>query len=256
MTDDRPARTAPVLATSNDQPCSNRLLAALKPDDYALLASHLEFVELPRLRKLEHAGRRIEHVHFFCSGIASVVSVQQATSIEVGIVGNEGMSGGPIVVGDHQSPYQTYMQVAGTALRVPADHLASAFNHSRSLHLACLRFNQAFLIQATQTAVSNARATIEERLARWLLMAHDRVGSNNIPLTHEFLAMMMGAGRPGVTEAIHALAQKGLLRGERGSVLVIDREGLVERAGDYYGVPEREYERLLGRQAAAEQESA
>ena len=236
----------PTLVASNDQPGTNRLLAALAPDDYALLLPHLEFVELPRLRRLEVPMRRIEHIHFFYSGIASVVSVHATASIEVGIIGNDGMSGLAVLNGNQQWPYQVYMQVAGSAQRIAAEHLTRAFAQSQSLHAMCLRFNQAFLLQATQTAVCNARGTIEERLARWLLMTHDRVGSDNIPLTHEFIAMMMGAGRPGVTEAIHALAQKGLIRGERGMIVMLDREGLTERAGPFYGVAEREYERLLG----------
>jgi CRP-like cAMP-binding protein len=245
MASEIPTRTRPTLVSSNDHQ-GNRLLGALEPDDFALLAPHLELIDLPRLKKLELPSRRIEHAYFFGSGIASIVSVQAAASVEVGIIGCEGMTGGPIINGNSHSPYQAYMQVAGAGHRIAAEHLTGAFGQSRSLHAMCLRFNQTFLIQATQTAVSNARATIEERLARWLLMAHDRVPSHQIPLTHEFLAMMMGAGRPGVTEAIHALASKGLIRGERGMVVMIDRDGLIERAGAYYGLPEREYERLLG----------
>jgi CRP-like cAMP-binding protein len=224
----------------------NRLLSALEPADYALLAPRLEHVELPRLTKLEAPLRKIEHAYFLETGIASIVSVQKTASVEVGIIGCEGMTGLAVVNGNDRTPYQTYMQVSGTAFRISAADLADAFHNSRSLHHTCLRFNQVFMVQATQTAVANARATIEERLARWLLMAHDRVPSHDIPLTHEFLALMMGAGRPGVTEAIHALAQKGLIRGERGMVVLIDRDGLIERAGSHYGLPEREYERLFG----------
>jgi CRP-like cAMP-binding protein len=163
------------------------------------------------------------------------------------------MTGFAVVNGNDRSPYQTYMQVAGEAQRLSVEGLREAFGRSRSLHHACLRFSQSFMIQVTQTAVSNARATIEERLARWLLMACDRVQSDEVPLTHEFLAMMMGAGRPGVTEAVHALASKGLIRGERGIVVIIDRKGLLERAGIFYGVAEREYRRLLGQPLGTEQ---
>jgi CRP-like cAMP-binding protein len=128
---------------------------------------------------------------------------------------------------------------------MPVHHLRRAMEQSRRLHNVLLRYSQAFMIQTSQTAVSNARATIEERLARWLLMAHDRTPDDNLALTHEFLALMMGSGRPGVTEAVHALAGKGLIRGERGNIVVLDRPGLIERAGAYYGVPEQEYARLL-----------
>lgn len=203
-------------------------------------------MSLRRSAKLEFPNRRIEHIYFLDSGMASVVSLQGKTTVEVGIIGREGVTGLPVINGNDRSPYSTFIQVAGEARRMPADTFRGLLDHA-PLRRLFSRWAQAFMIQTTQTAVANARATIEERLARWLLMAHDRSDNDEIALTHEFLSLMMGAGRPGVTEAMHALAKKGLVRGERGTIFVLDRDGLIERAGPYYGVPEAEYDRLLPR---------
>jgi CRP-like cAMP-binding protein len=108
-----------------------------------------------------------------------------------------------------------------------------------------LRYVQAFMVQTAHTAVANARATLEERLARWLLMAHDRTDDDELPLTHEFLSLMMGTRRPGVTEAMHVLTSHGLIKPERGMIRMLDREGLKERANGFYGIPEAEYKRLM-----------
>jgi CRP-like cAMP-binding protein len=168
-------------------------------------------------------------------------------TVEVGIIGREGMTGLAVLNGSDRSPYSTFMQVGGAGHRMSAHTLRRLLEHT-GLRSAFSRWAQAFMIQATQTTVANARATIEERLARWLLMSHDRVDGDELALTHEFLSLMMGAGRPGVTEAVHALSRKGLIRGGRGMIVILDRDGLLERAGSFYGTPESEYERLLGGQ--------
>lgn len=237
-----------VIAKAPEQ-FANRLLAALAPSDRALLAADFEPIELPRLMKLEHPGRRIEHVYFPESGVVSMVSVQDRIQVEVGLIGNEGMTALDVVNGGDRAVYSTYIQIAGRAQRMPAARLRKIVDERESLRRVLMRYAQSFIVQVTQTAVANARATIEERLARWLLMAQDRVESDEIYLTHEFLAIMMGAGRPGVTAAVHVLAQKGMVQGERGRVRILDRDALVEHAGPYYGLAEKEYERLLGPQS-------
>jgi CRP-like cAMP-binding protein len=234
------------MASSNTRVFRNRLLAALTPADLARLAPHLVPITVPRRDKLELPNRRIETVYFLESGIASVVAASEPdTEVEIGIIGDEGMTGGAILHGSDRSPYSTYMQVGGDAHQIEAAILRDAAEASATLRTIFLRFSQAFLLQISQTAICNARATIEERLARWLLMAHDRLHSDEIPLTHEFLSLMMGARRPGVTEAINILSRKGLLSGGRGVITITDRPGLESRAGQYYGVPEKEYDRLL-----------
>jgi CRP-like cAMP-binding protein len=221
------------------------LLAALPSQSFALLAPHLQAVDLPRRANVEVPNRKITHIYFPETGIASIVaSSADRAQVEVGIVGREGMTGVAVAHGSDRSPYSVYMQVEGAGHRIEVAVLHDAMaNGGRSIFLA---FAQSLLLQVSETAVANARATISERLARWLLMVRDRVDSDEIPLTHEFLAMMMGARRPGVTEAIHELARRGLIAGARAKIVILDRRGLEETAGRYYGVPERELKRLLG----------
>lgn len=226
-------------------PSVNRLLAALAPMDRARLTPELQMVPLARLAKLEFPDRHIEHIYFFESGIASVVSVHGASMVEVGVIGHEGMSGIPVINGNDRSPYSTFMQVAGSGQRIVARRLHDMIDGNTSLRTVFARFAQTFLIQTSQTAVANARATIEQRLARWLLMSHDRVAGDVLPLTHDFLSVMMGVGRPGVTSAVHALANRGFIVGGRGQVTIADRSGLLAHAGEYYGLAESEYDRLM-----------
>ncbi|HEX4303366.1 MAG TPA: Crp/Fnr family transcriptional regulator [Rhizomicrobium sp.] len=215
-------------------------------EELAALQSELSEVDLPRRTQLEIPNKKIEHVYFMESGIASVVAVQGArTEVEVGIIGWEGITGLSILHLGRQSPYSVYMQVAGSAQRTSVAVLRQLMERSIESRRLLLCFAQSFLVQTSETAVANARATIEDRLARWLLMAQDRVESDVIPLTHEFLSLMMGARRAGVTEAIHELTHRGMIVAARGKITVLDRKGLEQRAGVYYGVPEKELRRLL-----------
>ena len=151
----------------------------------------------------------------------------------------------PVIFGDHRSPHQVFIQVPGNGYRLAASALREAMQKSTTLQPLLLKYAQAFMIQSTHTAIANARGSIEQRLARWVLMAQDRIAGNELPLTHEFLSMMLAVRRPGVTEALHELAQRGLIRHHRGTITVTDREGLIEKAHALYGVPEAEYRRLL-----------
>jgi CRP-like cAMP-binding protein len=223
----------------------NRLLASLPQSDLEILSEHMKFVSLPRRTQLELPNKAIEYVYFVESGIVSIVASTPGSEIEIGVVGREGMTGHSAVHLSDRSPYGAYMQVEGTAQRVASNAVRDLVCRSDAGRQLFLGFTRAFMIQTSETAVANARATILERLARWLLMAHDRVESNEIPLTHEFLAMMMGTRRPGVTEACHELARQGLIDNTRGKIIVIDREGLERFASRYYGVSENEYTRLV-----------
>ena len=225
----------------------NRLLSALAPRDLALLQPHLEAVALPLRYPLETANKKIEHIYFLERGIGSVVAGSKAgRDAEVGIIGCEGVTGLPVVFGNHRSPHAVYIQVAGDGHRTPAAVLRSAMTQSATLQARLLKFAQAFMIQTTHTAIANARGKLVERLARWVLMADDRIDGNQLPLTHEFLSLMLGVRRPGVTEALRALTEAGLVRADRGLIVVRDRKGLIQQAGGFYGVPEAEYQRLLG----------
>ena len=195
--------------------CPNRLLASLSLKDLALLQPHLRPVDLPLRKVLEEPNKPIRDVYFIESGIASVVA-GDGNPIEVGLIGREGMSGVNIVLGDDRSVNRTFIQAEGTALRLKARDLRLAMEKSPTLRLALLRYAQVFSVQVTQTAVANGRAKLESRLARWLLMAHDRFDHGPFPFTHQFLALMLGVRRPGVTVALHFLEGYGLIKATRG----------------------------------------
>jgi CRP-like cAMP-binding protein len=225
----------------------NRLLAALSPTDLALLQPHLNFLAVAVRHEIERPNRRIDAVYFMEAGIASVVAVQaDETQVEVGLVGPEGMTGTAVVLGGEQTPHSTYIQVAGEAQWIKADELRKAMRTSDSLHALLLKYVQVFMVQTTHTAIANARAQIDRRLARWILMAHDRTGDKSLPLTHEFLALMLGVRRPGVTEALQSLKRQKLIDTGRNQIVVLNRNGIEKMAGHSYGVPEKEFRRLIG----------
>ena len=236
-----------VLAPGKHSPSRNRLLSVLSDDDFALLQPHLRPVTLPLLYDLERPNRKIEMVYFMEAGIASIVAVQSdGIRVEVGLVGREGMSGVAVVLGGAQSPHSTYIQVAGEGQRIKASELRNAQNASPSLRDLLLKFAQVFMVQTAHTAIANARAHIDQRLARWVLMAHDRTDDKTIPLTHEFLSLMLGVRRAGVTEALQTLRRQKLIDTGRNQIVVRNRKGLERKAGSSYGAPEKEYRRLIG----------
>jgi CRP-like cAMP-binding protein len=235
-----------VSAPRKSAPSRNRLLAATSPSDLALLLPHLQPVAMPLLKDLERPNRRIETIYFMEAGIASVVAVRpDATKVEVGLIGHEGMSGIPVILGGDRSPHSTYMQVAGEGLQISADELREAMKASESLRSLLLKFVQVFMVQTAHTAIANARAHIDERLARWILMAHDRTRDKTLPLTHEFLSLMLGVRRAGVTEALQSLRRQKLIDNSRNQIVILNRKGIEKAAGGSYGVPEKEYRRLV-----------
>jgi CRP-like cAMP-binding protein len=220
----------------------------MSPTDLALLLPHLQPVALPLLKDLERSNRRIEMIYFMETGIASVVAVQSdETKVEVGLIGLEGMSGIAVILGDDRSPHSTYIQVAGEGQRITAGDLRAAMKASESLRSLLLKFVQVFTVQTAHTAIANARANIDRRLARWILMAHDRTRDNTLPLTHEFLSLMLGVRRAGVTEAVQSLKRQKLIDNRRNQIVILNRKGVERAAGDSYGVPEKEYRRLVGK---------
>jgi CRP-like cAMP-binding protein len=224
----------------------NKLLAALSTDDFRLLEPHLTSVTLTLRQDLEKPNQRIEDVYFIEAGIASVVAVQRRQErVEVGLIGNDGMSGTSVVLDSHSSPHTTYLQVAGAGQHIPAAALRNALQKSKTLHGLLLKYVQAFMVQTAHTAIANARARVDERLARWILMAQDRVPGNTLPLTHEFLGLMLGVRRAGVTEALQSISGRRLIKTRRGEIEVLNRKGLERIAGDLYGTPEAEYRRLI-----------
>jgi CRP-like cAMP-binding protein len=225
----------------------NHLLLSLSASDFALLKRHLSPVELGIRRPLEDANKPIRHVYFPETGIVSVVAEgTRARQSEIGLIGREGMTGINVVMGNDRSPHQSYVQVAGQGHSMKANDLRRAIHKSSSMREVFLHFAQAFMVQTAHTAVANGRANVGERLARWLLMAHDRLEGNELPLTHEFVALMLNVRRAGVTVALQGLSRKRLVTASRGRVVVVDRTGLVAIANGLYGIPEAEYRRLTG----------
>jgi CRP-like cAMP-binding protein len=205
----------------------NAILTRLSPSDHLLLAPHLEPVSLKFRQQLEAANRRIRTVYFIEAGLASVIAVSSAhgRDAEVCVVGREGITGIAVVLGLERPAMDTFMQVEGHGQRISADALREALAKSRTLASTLLSYVHLFILQAGQTALANARGKIEQRLARWLLMAHDRLGGSDLLLTQEFLSIMLGVRRAGVTAAINALGARGLISSARGRITVRNREG-------------------------------
>ncbi|WP_419826313.1 Crp/Fnr family transcriptional regulator [Sphingomonas sp.] len=227
---------------------TNALLQALSDDDRALLAPHLTRVDLMRGQVLVQPYEPVAHVYFPEGGVVSIVSVMKhGGRIEAGIFGRDGVSATFLLLGADRCPHESFVQVDhSTALRIDADHYLAAVGQSESLRMLLLRYVQTVLVQSAQSMATNANQRVEARLARWLLMCHDRIDGDEIALTHEFMGMMISAERSGVTVTLHILEGVGMIRSQRGRVIIRDRDKLEELAGDSYGMPEAEYRRLVG----------
>ena len=227
------------MATNISAAGSKRLLSCLSRADFTLLDPHLTRLELPLRKELERPGRPIEYVYFLESGFASVVvEAKGGRGIEVGLIGREGMTGLAVVMGTDRTPNHTFIQSAGSGIRISSAELPSAMEQSRTLQKASLLYPHAFNIQASYTAVANRRSKIEKRLARWILMARERLDTDRLTLTHEFLSLMLGVRRPGVTTALNLLHKAGLIEAARGAITILDRKGLEKISNGAYGPPE------------------
>ena len=245
----RLARSAPrkALLELDRKTTKNKLLARLPADNFARLKGALSPVELPVRRQLELRNRVIDYIYFIEEGLASmVISAGSNRSIEIGVIGNEGVTGLPVLLGTDRALHETFIQSAGRGWRMAADDLRLAMEESAGLKRQLLYFAQTLVSQMSFTALANGRYKIEERLARWLLMAADRTEGGTIKLTHEFLALMLGARRPGVTGALNVFEKRGIIDADRGTLVIKDRRALEEAANGCYGAPEAEYIRLFG----------
>lgn len=223
------------------------LLSTLSHEDLSALEPYLSDVALPKGFSIERPGAPVKTVYFLCSGVGSTVAVSPGgRRLETALFGCEGMSGTSVVLRAGQSTHETFMQVAGEGRAVEAGKLEELLDLHRTLRHHFLRYVQVLCTQSSQTALSNGHGKLEERLARWLLMCHDRSPSDELQLTHEFLSIMLGVRRAGVTVSTHILEGKGLIRANRGHITILDRAGLEAEAEESYGVPEAEYVRLIG----------
>ncbi|MBY3027092.1 Crp/Fnr family transcriptional regulator [Rhizobium leguminosarum] len=224
---------------------NNRLLRRFPEDAFELLAPFLEPVDLPVKRSLVLPRKPIEHVCFIESGLASMVAESaDGKSVEIRHIGREGIAGYPVVLGVDRTPNKTFMQVSGHGLQVATEDFLPTLENADVRQLL-LRYVHTCELQLSHSALAAAQYQMHQRLARWLLMCHDRIDGNELTLTHEFLALMLGVRRAGVTEELHILEGIHAIKSTRGKVRILNRNTLIEIAGGCYGVPEREYERLI-----------
>ena len=226
---------------------ANRLLGLLPAKDYRRLHRHLERIPLTYRQSLYRARQRLGFVYFIESGVGSLVNTMaNGAAAEVGTIGNEGVVGLPLLLGDSRAPTSVYVQVPGTGLRMTAARFSAELARSASMRAVMLRYAHALFNQVAQSAACNHFHTLEQRCCRWMLMTHDRMQSGEFLLTQEFLAMMLGVQRTGVSAAAGGLQRAGLIRYSRGIVTILDRQGLRARACECYGLSRHEFDRLLG----------
>ena len=227
-------------------PTNNRLLAALSSADYQRLLPHLEPAVLPLGWSVYEAGSRMEHVFFPTEGIVSLLSVMEnGASAEIAITGTEGLVGISLFMGGESTTSRAIVQSAGQAYRLRARILKREFERGGELQHLLLRYTQALITQMAQTAVCNRHHSVEQQLCRWLLLSLDRLPGNELRMTQELIANMLGVRREGVTEAAGHLQDAGLIRYRRGTITVLNRPKLETRVCECYAVVKRESDRLL-----------
>ena len=242
--------TKPVKDTSMEDR-GNRLLSTLPPEEFELLRPHLKRVSLPHAQCLISPDEQITRVYFPINALASLVTVMEDGSIvEAGCVGREGMVGIPVLLGPAATPMQTVVQIAGEAFEAKGDAVKKVFDNGAAFHKLLHRYFHTLFIVASQSAACNRLHLIEQRLSRWLLMSSDGIDSNQLGLTQEYLAAMLGVRRAGVTEAAIQLQNEGRIRYRRGAIEIIDRESLEQRACECYGVVKAQFEQLLDQSGA------
>lgn len=238
------------LAVNVNEPVRNRLLGALTAEEYMCLAPYLEPVHVAQRQVLFEQDEPIRHVYFPETMVVSLMSrMKDGGTVEVGTTGFEGMTGLPLFLGDDRSTVRAFAQIPGRALRMDADSFTRLAGVGGAFQRALLRYTLAFLTQVAQTAACNSAHFVKERCARWLLMTHDRVDGDEIALTHEFLAFMLGVRRAGVTVAMNAHQDAGLIRYTRGKVVIVDRAGLEDASCECHRVVRACTDRLLPRLA-------
>ena len=225
----------------------NRLLKAMSPDDFARLQPHLQPVQTELRQTLIAPNDPVTQLFFPETGYASLVTQgSQGDKAEAGLIGREGLVGAsPVLLGTDRTPHHLFIQAQGEMLAIDTKALCAAVDQSPSLRKLLLRYTQVQFIEAVQTAFVNASYQIEVRLARWIVMCHDRVDGDELVMTHDFVSMMLGTQRSSATLAVQALEGHRLIKAGRGRMTVRDRQGLIKVADGGYGLPEAEYARLI-----------
>jgi CRP-like cAMP-binding protein len=227
-------------------PKQNHILAALPAADYERLLPHLEPVTLPLGLVVFESGRKLRHLYFPAGGIVSLLyTMENGASTEIAVIGNEGVVGIALFMGGESTPSRAVVQSAAHGYRLRAAVLQSEFELGGPLQHLLLRYTQALISQMTQTAVCNRHHAVDQQLCRWLLLSLDRLPSNELTMTQELIANMLGVRREGVTAAAGKLQEAGLIRYSRGHITVLDRAKLEARVCECYAVVKREMDRLL-----------
>jgi len=233
------------LATPHS-PKQNHLLAALPADEFERLSGHLELVPMPLGEALYESGGRLLHVYFPTTSIVSLLYVMEdGASAEIAVVGNEGILGISLFMGGETTPSRAVVQSAGYGYRLKAQLLKQEFNRGGPVMHLLLRYTQALITQMAQTAVCNRHHSVEQQLCRWLLLSLDRLSSDELSMTQELIANMLGVRREGVTEAAGKLQRAGLISYSRGRITVLNRKGLENEVCECYAVVKKEFDRLL-----------
>lgn len=228
------------------QPTDNHLLAMLPSEDYERIQGGLEPVSMELGESLYEPNMQMQHVYFPVDSIVSLLSVMEdGGSAEISVVGFEGIVGVSLFMGGETTPSRAVVQSSGQAYRLPSKVLKAEFGRAGATQRLLLRYTQALLTQMAQTAVCNRHHTLDQQLCRWLLLSHDRLRSDELVMTQELIANMLGVRREGVTEAAGKLQRSGLISYHRGHISILDRAGLEARTCECYGVVKAEYERLL-----------
>ncbi|NTJ43928.1 Crp/Fnr family transcriptional regulator [Agrobacterium larrymoorei] len=232
-----------------NSPPANNLLRMLSGSDFALIAPHLEYVVLPKGTVLANRDQPIDAVYFLTSGIGSVViTTPQGRRAEAGIFGFDGYIPTSAITGSRISSHDVAVQLDAEGYQISFDAFRTLLDQSKPFSVIMNRSMECFSVQLAHTAVSNALHDISVRLARWLLMCQDRSRTEEMAMTHELMAVLLGVRRPSVTTALHVLEGEGLIRSLRGKVVVRDRAALINFARDAYGRPEAEYQRIMSGQ--------
>ena len=230
---------------------ANHLLAALPAGEWKRWIAELEEVEMPLGQVLYESGATLSHVYFPTTAIVSLLYVMEnGASAEIAVVGNEGIVGISLFMGGQSTPSRAVVQSAGKGLRMKSKTIKSEFEHVPVLHLL-LRYTQALITQMAQTAVCNRHHSLDQQLCRWLLLSLDRLQGDELVMTQELIANMLGVRREGVTEGALKLQKSGLIKYSRGRIKVLDRPGLEKRSCECYQVVKKEYDRLLPEKQAA-----
>jgi CRP-like cAMP-binding protein len=232
-------------------PLNNRLLAVLPADDWQRWKPQLEWVDMPLGQVMYESGRTLSHVYFPSTAIVSLLYVMEnGSSAEIAVVGNEGVVGISLFMGGETTPSRAVVQSAGQGWRMRAQTIKEEFNRAGPVMHLLLRYTLALITQMAQTAVCNRHHSLDQQLCRWLLLSLDRLQGNELVMTQELIANMLGVRREGVTEAALKLQKLGLIRYSRGHITVLDRSGVEARTCECYAVVKKEYERLLPAQPA------